>query len=664
MAHSTPNTLDADAGRLLRYLQRGGTKSNLQTFKPNRTLWYDTNAPAPAVPAGTNVYFGVNPCAAIPPTNAAGELAPASAIRSQNEYIAALNCLYAEFDAKDFGGELDETLAHVRGLAVPPSVIVASGGGYHCYWLLAEPFVLDTPEKRQRAVDVQARWTTFVRGDKAAKDIARVLRVPGTLNYKYEPARPVTFVEQDYSRTYTLDALVATLPAVAPRNGRAPRTNAPACHTDGLPPGVAQPAIDLMDASKAAAALARLSTARRDDYEGEGWVNVGMALKGLGAIGYELWREWSKASPKYNVGDCEKKWPTFRVGVPGSTDITLASLLYWAKVDGGEPASTLDDAERLQLENYKARDVQQQRILTMKAPLAAKAVWLGMLPTLETKQALMANNENHTGSLAVNYKNFAEKMNTSKTSVGNAVDVGEKAGLWRKDAECKQTKSGYDVKLMRLDLQPAFFRPELAEPIPETRGGKRAGAGRKPKCATCPPGTPMRETTETTIKTFCHGCGELLDELTTYSTRELMPDDAPAAAEFKTVSGYVTPAGYEPETEPVDAPAANVETNADEFKTVSVVVPAAAAWCLPETVLKKTRAELVPVALTETFDITAAIRLADTYAPVDATECRHFKTSLVWTQRGEHEKAAALAANVHDERAHAVLLHLAERTPA
>jgi hypothetical protein len=80
--------------------------------------------------------------------------------------------------------------------------------------------------------------------------------------------------------------------------------------------------------------------------------------------------------------------------------------------------------------------------------------------------------------------------------------------------------------------------------------------------------------------------------------------------------------------------------------------------------LKKTRAELVPVALVETFDTAAAIRLADTYAPVDATECRHYKTSLVWTQRGEHEKAAALAANVHDVRAHAILLHLAERTPA
>ncbi len=201
-AHSTQSTLDADAGRLIGYLQRGGNKSYYTTFDADghaTTSWYDSHAEPPAVPTGTNVYFGVSPCTSIPETNAAGERKPPSKVRGRKAYIAALNCLYAEFDAKDFGGSLDETLAYIRGLAVQPSVIVASGGGYHTYCLLAEPFVLDTPEKRARAVDVQARWTTFVRGDKAAKDIARVLRVPGTLNYKYEPARPVTFVEQDYS---------------------------------------------------------------------------------------------------------------------------------------------------------------------------------------------------------------------------------------------------------------------------------------------------------------------------------------------------------------------------------------------------------------------------------------------------------------------------------
>ncbi len=70
------------------------------------------------------------------------------------------------------------------------------------------------------------------------------------------------------------------------------------------------------------------------------------------------------------------------------------------------------------------------------------------------------------------------------------------------------------------------------------------------------------------------------------------------------------------------------------------------------------------MALTETFELAAAIRLADTYAPANVDERLAYKTALVLRGRGEPDKAAALAANVHDERAHAALVHLAERPPA
>jgi hypothetical protein len=659
MAHSILHALDADASQLLRYLQRGGNKSYYTTLDADghaSTIWYDSHAEPPAPPAGTNVYFGVNPCSAIPTTNAAGKPAKPENVRGRVEYIAALNCLYAEFDAKDFGGMVHGfplgALEHICNLPTDfaPSVTVASGGGYHCYWLLAEPFVLNTPEKREQAVAVQRDWVTFVRGDKAAKDIARVLRVPGTLNYKYEPARPVAFYEQAYNRRYHFQILelelddwrrTANAPRT-PRTARAPRTNAPACHTDGLQAGVAQPSVDFVTISKAAAALARLSTERRDEYTD--WLHVGMALKGLGAIGYELWLAWSASSPKYNVGECQDKWQTFRVGTPGGTDITLASLYRYADDDAGEPVSSLDENERRQLDAYKARDVQTQRILAMKAPLAAKAVIVGMLPRLDAKRVLVADKHEHSGSLAVNYGTFADIMNTSKASVARAIDIGEQAGLWRKDAEHKADAAGYDVLAMRLDLQPAYFDAALAEPIEQKpRGGTRAGAGRKPKCADCPPRTRVLRRTEITY--VCDGCGQVLDAEPVRV--EYLPDDAPTATEFKH------------ETDGMPAAAANVNAQSDEFKHETEYI----GGTTTVSCLKKTRAELVPVALAETFDTASAIRLADTYAPADATECRHYKTSLVWTQRGEHAKAAALAANVHDERARAILLHLANRGP-
>jgi hypothetical protein len=570
MAH---NRLDDDAARLIRYLQRGGTKSYYLTFDANgyaRATWYDSDAEPPAVPTGTNVYFGVSPCTAIPPTNAAGEPAKPENVRGRKDYIAALNCLYAEFDAKDFGNSLDETLAHVHSLALQPSVIVASGGGYHCYWLLVEPFMLDTDAARARAVDVQACWVSFVRGDKAAKDIARVLRFPGTLNYKYEPARPVAFVEQHYNRRYTLDALQAALPPVPPRTPRTPRTNAAACHTDGLQGNTAQP-VDFRTISKAAAALAQLNTERRDDYAS--WVHVGMSLKELGTIGYELWELWSKDSPSYTVGDCDKKWPTFRVGVPGGTDKTLASLYAWAKADGGEfkheTGGELDDAERLQLQAYKARDVQTQRILAMDAPMSAKAVIVGMLPRLDANAALVAQHAEHSGSLPVNYGTYADVMRTSKATIARAVDVGEKAGLWRKDAEHVETKAGYDMLVMRLDLQPAFYHPEQATPIEQKpRGGARPGAGRKPICPDCPSGTVHRKVTSTMVTYHCAAHGEIGVE----HLPALVEEYVSGTDEFKHETGTAPLADDEHVDTQHDAPAAHAE-NADDFKHETGVVP-------------------------------------------------------------------------------------------
>lgn len=48
------------------------------------------------------------------------------------------------------------------------------------------------------------------------------------------------------------------------------------------------------------------------------WVKVGMALKTIGAIGLELWTEYSKKSVKFNAQDQHKKWLSFK---PSSLNI-------------------------------------------------------------------------------------------------------------------------------------------------------------------------------------------------------------------------------------------------------------------------------------------------------------------------------------------------------
>lgn len=169
---------------------------------PGKTTWFDGTIPEP--PGGAvNVYFGVNPS-----RNRKGEDE-----RALLTDLAGINCLYAEFDAKDYGSKLAAN-KHINSLALPPNVLIDSGGGYHAYWLLRSTAKITGPLDLDHLKEVQARWVAFVGGDMGAKDLARVLRVPGTKNYKYNPPRPVTLLYADYDLAYDLDDLTRALPAI------------------------------------------------------------------------------------------------------------------------------------------------------------------------------------------------------------------------------------------------------------------------------------------------------------------------------------------------------------------------------------------------------------------------------------------------------------------
>ncbi len=207
--------LSADARRLFELLwPKGGGVSYYWHAK--RSAWFEAGAP-PDLPADDDVYFGVN---------LVGE-ARAPNQRSTKATITHLAALIAEFDAKDFDGSLQQTRRHVETLPIPPSAAVMSGGGIHAYWPLIWPVPVND-ETRDGLVRTQRCWVKYVGGDGGAKDIARVLRVPGTLNAKYSPPRLVEllWLDRDY---FLLDCLVQRLDTFAPSEtaGTSPTVPAP-----------------------------------------------------------------------------------------------------------------------------------------------------------------------------------------------------------------------------------------------------------------------------------------------------------------------------------------------------------------------------------------------------------------------------------------------------
>lgn len=72
-----------------------------------------------------------------------------------------------------------------------PDIVVDSGGGVHAYWILDKPILIQNEDRWKEIEAVNRGLVTRFEGDDGAIDVSRVLRVPNTLNFKYDPPRSV-----------------------------------------------------------------------------------------------------------------------------------------------------------------------------------------------------------------------------------------------------------------------------------------------------------------------------------------------------------------------------------------------------------------------------------------------------------------------------------------
>ncbi|MDA0161258.1 CHC2 zinc finger domain-containing protein [Solirubrobacter ginsenosidimutans] len=130
--------------------------------------------------------------------------APRSRRQGTKDAVSQVWVLWAECD----GEEAARRLQRFRPL---PSLVIASGSGSNChgYWPLTAPL---TPRQAEMA---NLRLAHALQADRACFDASRILRPPGTWNFKHDPPRPVGVLRLDAQLRFNVEEITGHLPEVS-----------------------------------------------------------------------------------------------------------------------------------------------------------------------------------------------------------------------------------------------------------------------------------------------------------------------------------------------------------------------------------------------------------------------------------------------------------------
>ncbi len=178
----------------------------------SRSYWTDSVEAAAAIAEERreteHVFFGVtlqNQSTALALARRHRPKAEPGTVRGRIESAAVLTAIWVDLDvagpthsSDTLPPDLDTALRLLDAVHQPVSALVSTGSGVHAYWLLDEPWILATEADRLGAASLIARvqWAIRRLAEEqgylvdATADLARVLRMPGTLNHKTLVPKP------------------------------------------------------------------------------------------------------------------------------------------------------------------------------------------------------------------------------------------------------------------------------------------------------------------------------------------------------------------------------------------------------------------------------------------------------------------------------------------
>ena len=210
--------------------------------------------------------------------------------------------------------------------------VQSSPGKFHRYWLITDGRL---PGYEAKFADLMSVMVSRYASDPNAKDLSRVLRLPGFYHSKYNPEKkldgtPVLVklmkpLSGEEAPRFTFDAAFKAF-------GR-PEVEAVHSFNETGSRGVGLPLEVLTDQQKSDIESA-LATIPADEQGMH--IFTGMRLRGI-VGGWDIWNDWSKKGCSYNdIGNAElmaKRWQGFTYG--GSGDMSYTSIFTLAEKEFG-----------------------------------------------------------------------------------------------------------------------------------------------------------------------------------------------------------------------------------------------------------------------------------------------------------------------------------------
>jgi putative DNA primase/helicase len=252
----------------------------------------------------------------------------------KSENVSHINAVFIDHDGAGI------TRNQLLELTLAPNMVVqTSPRHYHAYWLVS-----DCAVHQFRAVQraLAKRFGT----DTNVCDAARAMRLPGSINWKYEPPCLAQTIHELDRKPIKLAQLIKELDLVVEVDD-ADDTKQSSSTTD------VQAIVTPLNANKLARIRTALAKINADDRTV--WLRVGMAIHSVIPTeqGYALWTTWSESSGKYEAADQRRTWDGFKSG--SGKGIGIRTLFWMA--DQNQCGNALDQMELAQMfaNNYVSK---------------------------------------------------------------------------------------------------------------------------------------------------------------------------------------------------------------------------------------------------------------------------------------------------------------------